>query len=87
MNNTATSITLRYPVQLADKTLTEVTLRRPTMGDILDFPIAGERDFAGEMALLAVLCNVKVEELRRLDMEDYSAIQVAFASFRSSGKS
>lgn len=77
------TVQLEHPVQLADSLLTQVTLRRPTMGDILDFPIAGERDFAGEMALLATLCNLKIEEVRHMDMDDYSRLQGVFASFRS----
>lgn len=45
--------------------------------------IKDERDFAGEMALLAKLCELKPDDLRRLDAEDYTKLQSQFASFRA----
>lgn len=38
MEKTA-KITLRYPAQLSDRTLSSITMRRPTVGDMLDYPI------------------------------------------------
>jgi hypothetical protein len=57
------TITLDYPVQLADKLLTEVTMRRPTMKDLRLNPVKGESDLAGEMKLLGSLCGLRMEEI------------------------
>lgn len=38
MEKTA-KIALRYPAQLSDRTLSSITMRRPTVGDMLDYPI------------------------------------------------
>ena len=38
MEKTA-KIALLYPAQLSDRTLSSITMRRPTVGDMLDYPI------------------------------------------------
>lgn len=77
------TITLEYPVQLADKMLEAVTMRRPTMGDVLDNTVKGELDFAGEMQLYAVLCDLRPEDMRGLDPVDYQKLQEQYALFRN----
>lgn len=77
------TITLEYPVQLADKMLEAVTMRRPTMGDVLDNPVKGELDFAGEMQLYATLCDLRTEDMRGLDPLDYQKLQEQYALFRN----
>ena len=53
MEKTA-KIALRYPAQLSDRTLSSITMRRPTVGDMLDYPIKnGGLD--EEAALVAAL--------------------------------
>lgn len=59
MEKTA-KIALRYPAQLSDRTLSSITMRRPTVGDMLDYPIKnGGLD--EEAALVAALtgCALK----------------------------
>ena len=69
MEKTA-KIALRYPAQLSDRTLSSITMRRPTVGDMLDYPIKnGGLD--EEAALVATLTGLRPEDLRELDMEDY----------------
>lgn len=80
-DKTAT-ITLDFPVQLADRLLTEVTMRRPTMGDLMDHPVSDARDFQGESRLYAALCDLKSEDLRNMDAEDYMKLQLQFMNFR-----
>lgn len=56
MEKTA-KITLRYPAQLSDRTLSSITMRRPTVGDMLDYPIKnGGLD--EEAALVAALTGL-----------------------------
>lgn len=84
MKNKTATIILEYPVQLADKMLEEIIMRRPTMGDVLDNPVKGELDFAGEMQLYATLCDVRTEDMRGLDPVDYQKLQEQYALFRNS---
>ena len=80
MEKTA-KITLQCPVQLADRTLSVLTMRRPTVGDMLDFPIRnGGLD--EEAALIGMLVGLRVEDLRELDMQDYERLQDQLLTFR-----
>lgn len=81
-DKTAT-ITLDYPIQLADRLLTEVTMRRPTLGILMEYPVNDARDYAGESKLYAALCGLNAEDLREMDAEDYSKLQLQFMNFRS----
>jgi len=77
------TITLHFPVRLADRNLTEVTMRRPTMGDLRRNPVNGPQDLAGEMKLLGVLCGLRLEEIEQMDMADYARLTAAFERFRT----
>lgn len=79
------TITLEYPVQLADKVLEAVTMRRPSMGDLLDFPLE-KGTLEAEMQLVGHLCGLKLEDLRLVDGEDYGKLQLQLITFRT-GKS
>lgn len=80
MEKTA-KIALRYPAQLSDRTLSSITMRRPTVGDMLDYPIKnGGLD--EEAALVAALTGLRPEDLRELDMEDYERLQDQLLTFR-----
>lgn len=76
-------ITLNYPVQLADKALEQVTMRRPTMGDLLDHEPKGSDDVIIELTLIGLLCELKQEEMRRLDSTDYARLQDQYVRFRA----
>lgn len=79
-------ISLEYPVQLADRLLTEVEMRRPNLGDLLDNPIRDLNDMNGEMRLYARLCDLVPEEIRELDMADYVKLQKQYLLFRGDAK-
>ena len=80
MEKTA-KIALRYPAQLSDRTLSSITMRRPTVGDMLDYPIKnGGLD--EEAALVAALPGLRPEDLRELDMDDYERLQDQLLTFR-----
>lgn len=74
-------ITLDYPVQLADRQLTEVVIRRMTVGDMMECPVTGAGDFAGEIRLMSRLTGLGVEDLRNLDFADYGKLQAALVRF------
>lgn len=75
-------IKLDYPVQLPDRTLFEVNMRRMVVQDMLQCPISGPQDMEGEVALLARLCDLVPEELNFMDMADYGKLQDALVNFR-----
>ena len=79
-------IKLEYPVRLADRTLTQVSMRRATVGDMLACPIRDAGDVAGEVALMARLCDLVPEELQDLDWSDYERLQRELLSFRGGKK-
>lgn len=77
------SITLDYPVQLADRLLTKVTMRRPTMKEQIDFPLDENGTFETEMKLYARLTGLSYEDILLLDMGDYENLQRQFLHFRA----
>ena len=79
------TITLDFPVQLADRELSEVSMRRPTVGDEVKFaPTSNNiRTQAEEEArYFAHLCGITVEEMKQLDMGDYDKLQKQYLVFR-----
>lgn len=76
-------VELDFPVQLADRLLDKVTLRRPTMKDLRTHPIKGQEDVAGEMRHFGALTGLKLDELDMLDIADYQKLQEAYISFRT----
>lgn len=80
-------VPLNYPVQLADRRLDEVTMRRPNMGDLLDHEPKTPDDVASELALIGILCGLKPSEMRLLDATDYARLQDQYVRFRAVPKS
>ena len=76
------TIPLEFPVELADRKLDAVNIRRPTMGDLEDFPVNASTGLKEEMALVAHLCDLHAEALRRIDAEDYGKLQTQLLQFR-----
>lgn len=81
-------VKLLYPVTLANgETLTQVAVRRPTVGDSIRAKIKpGTQDAEGEVRLLAKLCDLNVEDFMLLDMADYFALQEILLSFLGRGE-
>lgn len=76
------AVKLGYPVQLADRLLAEIIIRRPSMGDLLDYPVGPETGLPEELALMAHLCGLHADDLRALDAEDYGRLQEQLLRFR-----
>ncbi|WP_300908881.1 phage tail assembly protein [uncultured Desulfovibrio sp.] len=76
-------VILNYPVQLADRQLAEVTMRRPNMGDLLDHEPKAPDDVASELELIGILCGLKPSEMRLLDATDYARLQDQYVRFRA----
>jgi len=76
------TIQLEFPVELADRTLNEITIRRPTLGDLEDYPVNVTSGLKEERALVAYLCDLHPDDLRPLDSEDYGKLQKLLLQFR-----
>lgn len=74
-------VKFEHPVQLADRRLEEVTVRRMTIGDLIDFPFQSNKDLLTEASLTARLCSLKLEELRLVDAYDYGKVQDVMLRF------
>lgn len=76
-------ITLDFPVQLADRKLEKVTMRRPTVGDLLKNNINGTGySLKDDIGFFADLCGLVPDEMELLDFTDYEKVQQQFFSFR-----
>ena len=82
----AETVKLEHPIQLADKLLTDVTIRRPTMKDLRQNPVKGQEDLTGEMKLMGVLCGLRMEEIDGMDAADYGRLTDIFMRFRAASK-
>ena len=83
MNNRSETVILDFPVQLADRRLEEVTIRRPTMADLRKYPLKGPGDIEGEMKQIGALCELRLEEMDMIDSADYTRLQDAYVRFRT----
>ena len=83
MNNRSETIKLEFPIQLADRLLEEVIMRRPTMADIRKYPLKGPGDVEGEMKQIGALCDLRLEEMDLMDAADYGRLQDAYVRFRT----
>lgn len=75
-------IKLDFPVQLADRLLSEVIMRRPNVGDLLDHPARKGGGLADEVRLVCALTGLVEEDLRGIDASDYDKLQDQLALFR-----
>lgn len=76
------TITLDFPMDLADRKIEEIIIRRPTMGDLVDYPVNQTTNLEDEMALVAHLTDMHADDLRRMDAEDYGKLQMQLLLFR-----
>lgn len=79
-------IVLDYPIQLADRLLEQVTMKRPTMKVLRVHRIKGDQDVDGEMKLFGALTGLRMEELEELDAADYARLQETYVRFRTPPK-
>lgn len=66
---------LQYPVTLGQETTNEITLRRPTVKDVVAANRLGGVPAEVELRLVSLLSGLSAEIIGELDMEDYTAVQ------------
>lgn len=73
-------IKLKYPLE----NLTEITLRRPKVKDLLEIDqLQGISEPEKELLMFEKLTGISKEILKELDIYDYSQLQKAYQSFLS----
>lgn len=80
MNATAK---LTFPIKIDGAEVTELKMRRPTLGDQLRADKQCDNDVDTEITLIANLCEVTPSDLEKLDLKDYQTLQENFKSFLS----
>jgi len=80
------TIDLDFPVQLADRLLEKIAMRRPTMKELRTYRIKGSEDVDGEFALFCALTGLREEEMDGVDAADYARLQDVYVSFRTPTK-
>lgn len=75
------TIELDFPIQLADRQLSEVTMRRPRMADFLKHDKA-RSPLEKEFGMIADLCGLTGDDLEKMDCCDYEKLLEQLFLFR-----
>lgn len=75
-------IELDFPVQLADRVLDKVTMRRPKMKDMLKHKIDLDMKVQDAANLIGDLCGLVPDEMEELDCNDFDKLQKQLLAFR-----
>lgn len=76
-----TNVTLNRPVHHAGATYTEFVMREATIGDQVDAWKPGLTNAQVELAMIAGLCGVPEEVVRKVSIQDYARLQQVVANF------
>jgi hypothetical protein len=80
-NQDYTDIELSKPVNVDGVEVAKLRMREPTVQDQLDADAMKGGAAEQEVALIANLCEVAPEAIKRLPLRDYKQLQVAFMGF------
>ncbi len=76
-------IKLRFPIESEGQTVAEVTLRRPTVGDMLHADRAKGSDADKEIKMFSNLTELSLTAIESLDLADYQQLQKEYQDFLS----
>jgi len=79
-----TRVTLAYPLQLEDRMITEVAIRRPKVRDLRAMEKArepGSTDLDQGIAMAAALCDLPLAAMDEMDASDFAAISEVLGGF------
>lgn len=76
-------ISLEFPVQLGDRTLSEVTMRRPIIRDMIKHKLGANITIEQSMELLADLCDLVPDEMELMDLSDFVKLQDQLLAFQA----
>ena len=75
------NIELSRPIEIDGVQVTTLRMREPTVADQLILEDMKGSDAAKEVALVANLCEVTPDDIKRLTLRDYRKVQKAFSGF------
>lgn len=75
-------IELEFPLQLPDRRLEKITMRRPIMRDMLKHKIGPKSGLQEDIELIADLCDLCPDDVAELDTVDYEKLQDQLFRFR-----
>jgi len=81
MSKETVIVKLREPHEFDKKECSELTMRKPLVGDQVKASRMGETDGEQEAFLFAHLCKVKYEDFAKMPFNNYKAFQDAYKSF------
>lgn len=74
-------IELSRPIEIDGVQVTTLRMREPTVADQLLLDEMKGSDATKEVALVANLCEVTPDDIKRLTLRDYRKVQKAFSGF------
>jgi len=80
---TEVKIPLRFPIEHLAKPLGALTLKRPTVGDLIDADGHGRGNAQTELNLLARISGLGPDAIRSLDLSDYDVVTDVLLAFKS----
>ncbi len=78
------TIPLSFPIEIGGRTISDVTIRRPKVGDLRRMEKHKGSDFDRTMRVLADLTELAPEELDELDTSDLQALSKVLEGFMGS---
>ena len=80
-NNGYIDVELSRPMTIDGAQVKALRMREPTVADQLASEEMKGSDSAKEIAMLANLCEVSPDDIKRLTLKDYKKLQAAFLGF------
>lgn len=69
------TIDLAYPISHEGATISSLTLKRPTVNDVMSVNREGGGPADIELRMVSLLSGLPAEAVGKLDMQDYGAVQ------------
>jgi hypothetical protein len=79
------SMALQYPIEVDGAVISQIRLRRPTVGDVMAANREGGTPAEVELRMVASLSGLSLEAIQRIDMQDYGTLQAMMSRLLSSG--
>ena len=80
------TVQLDYPISVNGVKNTVLSMRRPTVGDYLTSVGNGRSNQESEVRLIADLCSMAPDDIKKLDMQDYLKLQDVLAKMQTQGQ-
>lgn len=77
------TVKLNYPITVNGVKNTVLSMRRPTVGDYLTSVDSKRSNQESEVRLIADLCSMAPDDIKKLDMQDYLKLQDVLAKMQA----